>query len=141
MQSFLLLSSLLRTGHLDRTLRTELHVDARAVFQEYSPAGDAPSDVTFSLKDLRVMAALCEHLQARHAALVSAIRRNAMQPWTEVLMCCQMMVAARHVCVVCACPLALPCDARRTTRCGCDSQKDMRVMAALSVHLQARRAA
>lgn len=51
----------------DAALRTQLHVDTSTVFSSYSHRGEAAADVTFNLKDLRVMLALCEAMNANIA--------------------------------------------------------------------------
>eukprot|EP00884_Botryococcus_braunii_P012178 jgi/Botrbrau1/20961/Bobra.0135s0079.1 len=48
----------------ERSLQTQLCIDTMEVFLSYQHASSTPSDVTFNLKDLRCMLALCEAMQA-----------------------------------------------------------------------------
>ncbi len=47
----------------EHALHTALALDARSVLQQYSHGSDEACDVTFNLKDFKVLLALCEHMQ------------------------------------------------------------------------------
>ena len=46
----------------ERSLRTQIEVDAAKAFLQYEHRGQDPADVTFNLKDFKAMLALCEAL-------------------------------------------------------------------------------
>ncbi len=56
-------------GASDKALRTQLEVDTRSLFLSYSHASEGPADVTFNVKDLRCLLALCEHMGANISLL------------------------------------------------------------------------
>ena len=53
----------------DKAIQTQLKVDTREAFQEYSNATESTTDITFNLKDFRHMLALAEGLGANIALL------------------------------------------------------------------------
>ena len=53
----------------DKAIQTQLKVDTREAFQEYTNATESATDITFNLKDFRHMLALAEGLGANIALL------------------------------------------------------------------------